>query len=33
MINKARCSLLNFFKFFGARLGTKMPDQRTVGEV
>ena len=28
-----KCSLLNFVKFFGARLATKMPDQRTVVEV
>ena len=33
MVNKAKCSLLNFFKFFGATLGAKMPDQMTVGEV
>ena len=29
IVNKAKCSLLKFFKFFVARLATKMPDQRT----
>ena len=33
IVNKSKCSLLNFIKFVGARLATKMPDQRTVVEV
>ena len=30
IVNIAKCSLLNFVKFVGARLATKMPDQRTI---